>query len=135
MKLAYIDASVWIAQVEGIEAYQQITRNELKKLRKKQWIPCISEAVVLETLCKPYQENNQTLIDTYNTIFKTMARFKLYDSLFQDALNQCSKEKLKPMDSVHLAFALKYGCTCLVTTDPHFKKLQSIKSHWIDLKK
>ena len=133
MKLAYIDASIWIAQVEGIPAYQQITRNMLRNLRKDKWLPCISEVVVLETLCKPYQENNQILIAAYNTIFDNITKLKVFDEIFKDALLFTQKENLKPMDAVHLAFAAKYGCARLVTTDPHFKNLKTITPHWLDL--
>lgn len=121
MKLAYIDASVWIAQVEGIPAYQQVTLSALRELRRDGWLPCISEVVILETLCKPYQEYNQALMATYNTIFGKMTEFKVFDTLIKDALLFTQTENLKPMDAIHLAFAVKYGCARLVTTDPHFK--------------
>ena len=88
---------------------------------------------MLETLCKPYQENNQILIAAYNTIFDNITKLKVFDEIFKDALLFTQKENLKPMDAVHLAFAAKYGCARLVTTDPHFKNLKTITPHWLDL--
>ena len=63
---------------------------------------------MLETLCKPYQENNQILIAAYNTIFDNITKLKVFDEIFKDALLFTQKENLKPMDAFHLSFPTKY---------------------------
>ncbi|RJP20736.1 MAG: hypothetical protein C4527_24585 [Candidatus Omnitrophota bacterium] len=54
----YIDSAVWIARFEGQPSYKQIINRLLQTYDTKQWTVCISDAVLLEVLYKPYRENH-----------------------------------------------------------------------------
>jgi predicted nucleic acid-binding protein len=133
MRLAYIDTASWITLIEGKPSHKQVIRKIFRTLKTESWQPCFSEAVLLETLCKPHKDKNHELISIYETVFEGASKFFVYKDLFEDALNFTQKEKLNPMDAIHLAFAHKYNCKLFVTTDSHFKNLNSIKPLWIDL--
>lgn len=135
MNLAYVDSSVWIVRFEGLPLYKKIVNDWLTRLGKEGWSLCISEAVLLEVMPKPYRNNNISVIDAYNEVFEQTKILKSFPNVFKDALKIAQTENLKAMDSVHLAIAKHHDCERFVSTDPHFKNLKSIHPIWIDLNK
>jgi predicted nucleic acid-binding protein len=135
MNLAYVDSSVWIVRFEGLPLYKKIVNDWLTRLGKDGWMLCISEAVILEIMPKPYRNNDISVIDAYNEVFEQTKILKSFPNVFKDALKISQTENLKAMDSVHLAIAKHHACERFVSTDPHFKNLKAISPMWIDLNK
>ncbi|HIE02169.1 MAG TPA: type II toxin-antitoxin system VapC family toxin [Thiotrichaceae bacterium] len=133
MKLAYIDSPVWITRFEGFHIYKDVINTQLNVLAKEGWSFCVSEVVLLEVMAKPYQQNNTTVIDTYNDVFGQTTLLKIYPDVFTDALLIAQTEKLKSMDAIHVSIALHNKCRRFVSTDTHFQKLKVIPVTWIDL--
>ena len=133
MKLAYVDSSVWITRIEGLPAYQSLVHDYLRAIKANGWQLCISDAVLLEVLAKPRQENRQDLITFYSQFFQRLHRLVTFEEVFRNALIVAEADRLKGLDALHVAFAAKYNCGCSVTTDPDFKTLKSLPLHWIDL--
>ncbi len=106
MKRAYVDSSVWITYVEGIIGYQTIVETQLHSFIHKNWQLCVSDAVILEVLAKPTQDNRQDMIDSYNLIFQNLKHLKTLEEIFKKALEVAEKDRLKGLDAVHVAFAL-----------------------------
>ncbi len=65
MKLAYVDACVWITLVEGLDDYRPPIRTALASLAEDGWELCASDAVRLEVLIRPQRLKQDTLIDLY----------------------------------------------------------------------
>ena len=133
MKLAYTDTSIWITRIEGLVKYQNIIGDSLLEIVREGWRFCISDAVILETIQKPYRLKCLNLQEDYDAVFAEITKNPGYSEVFQDAIAIVQQENLKAMDAIHVAFALKYGCELFVTTDTHFKNVKYIPVRWIDL--
>ena len=133
MKLAYVDACVWIALVEGADAYRKVLRTALATLSTDGWELCTSDAVLLEVLIRPMRNRNRGLSDSYRTLLGKTRWLTIPPTVFSDALTVSAREGLKAMDAVHCTIAMHHGCRRFVTTDPHFKSLQVISPEWISL--
>jgi len=134
MKLAYVDSSVWITRVEGLPKYRQILTQTITQLLSDDWQLCVSDAVLLEVLTKPYKQNNLELIILYRKIFDHARMLKTPSDIFAKALLLIQSEKLNAMDAVHVSLALHHHCQSFISTDKHFSQLKSISTIWIDLK-
>ncbi len=130
---AYVDTSIWIAYVEGLPPYQAMIEMQLEKLRQDGWDFCISQAVMMEILYKPYRENDHALVSVYHNLFAKTKLLPNFLNLLEDGLKIIQFEKLKALDAIHVAFAAKYKCELFVTTDPDFRPLKSLPLYWIDL--
>lgn len=130
--LAYVDSSIWITHVEGLQKYKDIIEIALSTL-SKEWVFCYSKAVELEILAKPIREDKPNIVQSYRNIFKGMKLLKTYIKVFEDALSISSIESLKGIDTIHVAIAKHYKCKLFVSTDPHFKNLTAINPFIIEL--
>ena len=86
MKLAYIDSSIYIALFEGIPSYKATLSQQMIQLAQSGWMSCISEVVMLETLAKPLQNDQNVLTQQYRKLFDALRVFENYPLLFTDAL-------------------------------------------------
>ncbi len=129
----YVDSAIWIARFEGQPSYKQIINGLLQTFDTKRWTVCISDAVLLEVLCKPYQENRADTVAAYQQVFRQTRLLPDYRGVFKDALTIAAKEKLRAIDAVHVAFASHYHCERFITTDAHFKNLATLPALLIDL--
>jgi predicted nucleic acid-binding protein len=134
MKLAYIDSSVWIARVEGLPKYREILNAELAALLQDGWVFCVSDAVLLEVLAKPYKQNQTDVIAVYRRVFGKTRLLKTPTDIFSNALLVIQAEPMNAMDAVHVGLALHHHCQCIVSTDRHFRELKAITPMWIDLR-
>jgi predicted nucleic acid-binding protein len=133
MKLAYIDACIWIAAIEGLAEYQATIDQQLRQLTETGWTLCISELVSFEVLAKPMQQDQADLVEQYTRLLETLRMLPTYVNVFKDALYVSCTEGLKGIDAMHIALATHHKCQLFVSTDPHFRKLKQIQSLWIDL--
>lgn len=135
MKLAYIDACIWIASVEGLAEYQTTIDQQLRQLTETGWILCRSELVSFEVLAKPMRQNQADLVVQYTRLLETLRMLPTYVNVFKEALHISCAEGVKGLDAIHVALATHHKCQLFVSTDPHFRKLKQIQSLWIDLSK
>lgn len=131
--LAYIDTSIWITRTEGRPVYRYVIENHLEQLKQEGWRLCTSQAVIMETLYKPYRDKNQDLVTVYTDLFAKTQMLLNYTDLLEDGLRMVQVETLKAMDALHVALALHHGCKKFISTDPDFRNLLSIPVYWIDL--
>ncbi|MCP4702062.1 MAG: PIN domain nuclease [Gammaproteobacteria bacterium] len=104
MKSAYVDSSVWIGRVEGLPNYRQTINAVLNELINGGSSLCISEAVLLEVLAKPYKNNDILLVNLYSKLFAQVKGLKIYPDVFKNALMLSSAENLSAMDAVHVCW-------------------------------
>ena len=131
--LAYVDASVWIARIEGLPVYQNIIESCLDELKLDGWEFCISPAVIMETLYKPLRQKNHEIVNLYLEMFGSVKTLQNYENLFDKGFQIMKSDSLKTIDALHAAFAVYYGCDRLVTTDLDFQNIFSIPIYMIDL--
>jgi len=135
MKLAYVDSSVWITYIEGfLPAYQQRIEEHLDKLAAEGWFFTTSDVVKLEILPKLYAIQNDKFIALYQALFDSLTLLDSFPDVFKEALAIAQQEGLKAMDAIHVAIAKQQGCQCFISTDTHFKNLQSLTVVWINLR-
>jgi predicted nucleic acid-binding protein len=133
MKLAYIDACVWITLVEGLDRYRPPVRLALASLARDGWELCTSDAVTLEVLVRPLWLKQERVSGLYRALLGTNRFLNIPEAVFADALSITTCEGLKAMDAVHVAIAAHHECGRFVTTDPHFRSLKTVTPLWIEL--
>lgn len=133
MKLAYVDACVWITLVEGLDEYRPPVRAALASLARDGWTFCSSDAVRLEVLFRPLRLEDERLSSIYRTLLEKNRSLAIPQTVFADALILATSEGLKAMDAVHCAIAKHHCCGRFVTTDPHFNSLKAIPPECISL--
>lgn len=133
MNLAYIDACVWITLVEGLDNYRPAVRSALSSLAQDGWDLCTSDAVRLEVLVRPLRLKQERIAGFYRALLDTNRILSIPETVFADALSITTRESLKAMDAVHVAIAGHHGCGRFVTTDPHFRSLETVTPEWIQL--
>lgn len=133
MKLAYVDACVWITLVEGLDQYRPPVHAALAALAGDGWEFCSSDAVRLEVLIRPLRLKQDQLVDLYLGLLDANRDLLIPASVFADALAVARIEDLKAMDAVHVVIAKYHGCERFITTDPHFNSLKAIRSECIAL--
>jgi len=132
-KLAYVDASVWIARIEGKPPYQSIVEERLQSLEKEGWTFCASELVKMEVFYKPYRNNDAVLIALYGEAFTHTKILRNYPILLKESLRVMRTERLKTLDALHISLAVHHGCGQFVTADADFKHLTALPALWINL--
>lgn len=135
MKLAYVDACVWITLVEGLDQYRPPIRAALAALAEHGWELCSSDAVRLEVLIRPLRLQQDQLLDLYFGLLEANHALSIPESVFVYALTVARFEGLKAMDAVHVAIAKHHGCKRFITTDPHFNSLKTVQPWYISLPK
>ena len=133
MKLAYVDACVWITLVEGLDRYRPPIRAALASLTLDGWELCTSDAVRLEVVIRPLQQKDARLFGIYQELLDRNRSLSVPHTVFLDALDLANREGLKAMDAVHGALAAHHRCGRFVTTDPHFNSLEAVKTELISL--
>ena len=105
MKLAYVDACVWITLIEGLDEYRPPVRAALASLANDGWELCTSDAVHLEVLFRPLRLKQERLCGIYRTLLDETRSLAIPQTVFADALSMATSEGLKAMDAVHYAIA------------------------------
>jgi predicted nucleic acid-binding protein len=126
MRLAYVDACVWITLIEGFADYRPPIRAALAALAQDGWVLCTSDAVRLEVMVRPLRLNDTDLAGIYRALLAPGRSLSVAPEVFAEALTLAVNEGLKAMDAVHVAVAVRHGCGRFVTTDPHFRALTAI---------
>ena len=94
---------------------------------------CTSDAVWLEVLVRPLRLKQEIIAGCYRALLDTNRILSIPETVFADALSITTHEGLKAMDAVHVAIAAHHRCGRFVTTDPHFKSLETVTPEWIQL--
>jgi predicted nucleic acid-binding protein len=133
LKTAYLESSIWINRSEGTLAHRTYVEQGVLVFDNEGWDFCISDAVKLEVLWRLYYQGHYDRIENYTMQFQKAIHIPVYSSVFQDALEIASLEGLRPLDAIHVAFAISGKCDCFVTADRDFRNLRSIPVRFIDL--
>lgn len=133
MGLVYVDSGVWITFMEGKDDWSRMIEERLQEIAENHHGICVSNAVESEVLAKPVRTDNRYLIKAYRKTLSGAFHLPLFNTLFDTAKRIMQVEKLKAMDSIHLAFASHYNCDAFLTTDKDFNATKEVKPILIDL--
>ncbi|MCR4318038.1 MAG: PIN domain-containing protein [Planctomycetes bacterium] len=134
MKLAYVDSSIWIICLEGISSYKSKVNAFIEAEIEPEYEICISDAVLLEVLVKPYRTNDRGLINAYRAVLGLAKHLSIHSGIFEDALKILQTEHLHAMDAIHLSIAKHHRCDCIVTADSNFKSVSAVAPKFFDLR-
>lgn len=112
----YLDTCIVIYFVERHAAYASIIESSFVEHAAD--IFCCSSLVRLECLVKPYQTNDGELLKLYEAFLKGPRMLDLTLDVCDEAARlRAAHQSLKTPDALHLAAALRDGCTEFWTND------------------
>ena len=84
--------------------------------------------VRLETLTKPTQNNDHTLLNDYRRFYRTGCQsWAITEATFDLALALRARHRLKSPDAVNLACAIESGCDVFLINDRDYKTVTEIR--------
>ncbi|KQT85350.1 hypothetical protein ASG48_08890 [Aurantimonas sp. Leaf443] len=117
----YLDANALIEAVEGADAALMMTIGALRKAGRE---IVTSELSLAEVLVKPIQEANDGLCRLYERLI-VESGLVTPCPVDRDILRLCAQTRArdggKLPDSIHVATALRAGCTVIVSSDKRLR--------------
>ena len=125
----YLDTAPFIYSVEKHVDYWSMLKGLWRSVQANDLAVVTSELTLLETLVQPIRENNQTLIEAYQTLLtKTeVVLFPITTEVLRASADLRALHNFKTPDAIHAATALTSGCGFLVTNDDVFRRLANIE--------
>ncbi|HEY0736760.1 MAG TPA: PIN domain-containing protein [Herpetosiphonaceae bacterium] len=120
----YLDTNTIIYAVERIEPYRTLLEPLWHAAVQQQITLVTSELTWLETLVKPFRDNN-TQLETLFRSFLTAQEMNLVPATLP-IWEQAARLRgvgLKTPDAVHAATGLAVGCSLFLTNDPIFQRV------------
>jgi predicted nucleic acid-binding protein len=93
-------------------------------------IACTGDAVVAETLYKPYQVNDNLRVSEFKEFFSNDEFITVLShtkQCFELAAELSPKRGMKLIDALHYATATLAGCTFILTNDQGFASVDSME--------
>lgn len=88
----------------------------------------VSEAALLECLVGPFQSGDSGRLSDYQKFFGSPSAqmLEVTTAVWQRAARLRAAFNLKPLDSIHLASAVEYGCGLFLTNDAPLARCTAI---------
>ena len=124
----YIDTAPIIYTIEKHVDFWPLLKPFWLSVKESKVTVVTSELTLLETLVLPIRQNNQTLIDEYETLLtKTeLVLSPITTTVLREAAALRATQNLKTPDAIHCATAALSGCDFLVTNDEELRRLTNI---------
>lgn len=126
MRRAYLDACIVIYLLEDVPDFSERVRRFLAA--NSDAVLCTSPLVRLEVLVKPLRESNLALVGDYEDFLAALQVLPIDAEVFDQALQLRVRHSLKTPDALHLAAALRHGCTEFWTNDDRLSAMASTLS-------
>ena len=126
--LVYLDANGLIYSVERVEPYRTLLEPMWQAAQEGDLTLVSSPILIVETLVKPLRDGNREIEEQYRELFEANAVQMLQASypVFEDAARLRAEARLTTPDAIHVATALRAGCTLFVTNDNDFRRVPSL---------
>ena len=129
-KGVYIDTNVFIYFLDTDTPFFPVSALFFRAVASGNIIGHTGDAVIAETLVKPYKMGDAVVISKFKDFFykKDFLSIHTHDSRMFDLASQISaQQSMKLVDSLHLATAIKSGCQYLITGDAGFKSVGGVQ--------
>ncbi|MEZ5536279.1 MAG: type II toxin-antitoxin system VapC family toxin [Thiolinea sp.] len=126
----YIDTNIFIYFLDGQEPFLSIVYPFLESLLNGEIIGYTGDAVVAETMVQPYKLGNLAMIERFKAFFAQDDFLTVLNhdaNAFDLAAQLSGTQKMKLVDSLHMATALQAGCDFLITHQKGIKLADGIK--------
>lgn len=114
----YFDTNIFI---EAIERQNEIASTVLSMVDDGVLFAVISELTVAELLVKPFQSDDQKLVDTYSALLQPQIGYRACpvdrDTLIEAARLRAANRGTKLPDAIHIATARLHECKVFLTTE------------------
>jgi predicted nucleic acid-binding protein len=129
-KHIYLDTNVWIYAIEAYPDYAELLQQIFAKIDQGELIAVTSELTIAEVLAKPLQDNNQRVVQAYQSILQSSDNVKVLPisrQILESAAKLRATTRLKLPDAIHLATALDQEVKTFITNDSGFKAMSTIQ--------
>ena len=126
----YIDTNIFIYFLDGNKDFLAVVAPFLEAVSAGKIIGYTGDAVIAETMVRPYKIGNIAMIEQFKAFFyrEEFLTILPHDSKTFDVAAQISaKHGMKLIDALHLATALQAGCKYLITQDMVFKQVEGVE--------
>ena len=124
----YLDTVGFIYSVERIEPYRALLEPMWIQAQAGGFTIVSSELVVLETLVKPFREDDGIVEEVFRSLFDAneVMLIPATRTLWEEAARLRATTGLKAPDALHAATAIHAECTLFVTNDNDFRRVQGL---------
>ena len=124
----YLDAVGFIYSVERIEPYRTLLEPMWIQAQAGRYAIVSSELVVLETLVKPFREDDSVVGTVFRSLFDAdeVMLIPTTRTLWEEAAHLRAATGLKAPDALHAATAIHAECTLFITNDNDFRRVQDL---------
>ena len=118
----YLDSCVLIYALDGAVELRRRALQQLERLADADWV--ISDLVRMECLVGPLRSADQSRLLAFHTFFSDCTVVPLHPEVMDRAAALRASSRLQTADAIHLAAALHWGCSALLTNDRAFQLAQ-----------
>ncbi len=124
----YVDANAIIYSVERVEPYSNLLVPMWEEARAGRFALASSELVALETLIKPLRDRNARLEMLFRSILAAAEMELIPATLatWENAARIRAETGLATPDALHVATALRAGCSLFITNDTDFRRVDGL---------
>lgn len=112
----FLDACILIYYVEGNSAASETVRAQIRALPEDATL-CTTELIRFEVLCGAAAQSSPAVKQAYETVLARMEYVSLTRPVFDLAAKVRADNRLKALDSLHVAAAVTSGCDQFWTND------------------
>ncbi len=116
----YFDTNILIYVLANVEGYVEVCLPFFSAVALKKIVGCTGEMTIAELLVKPMQDNNMLEIEKIKSLFAEPDYFQTFAhdrATLELAAYIRATQKLKMIDAIHTATAIKGGCKFMLTHD------------------
>lgn len=124
----YLDANGFIYSVERIEPYRTVLEPLWLQAQAGRFHIVSSELTLLETLVKPFQQEDALLERIFRSLFasREVHLIPVTTAIWEQAVRLRATLNFRTPDALHAASAIAVGSTLLLSNDPDFRRLPDV---------
>ena len=116
----YVDTNIFVYFLERNADFFSAAAPVIQAIAEKELVGCTGEIAIAETMVRPYRSNDPAIIATTRDFFETGGFLKILPhdrTTFYFAAQLRAAQRIKLIDALHIATALKAACRYFITND------------------
>ncbi len=126
----YLDTDIFIHAIEETSPRSDLLLQLFSAVRPGKQFLTTSELSLAELLVKPYEEQEEDLIEQYERILLTISWLEvlpvIQPMLYHAAVLRSRNKRLKLPDAIHISTAIGAGCSHFLTADGGIHDVHSV---------